>query len=133
MIDSKSDVKIIGFDVDRPPVVRKEAYIDLFFQLSRKVSMEWCEDFNQLGSHMEPPVKIDKNERVFVETWVRDMHLIPAHLEKIKKTIIRCNKELVEKIRQQKILQASKNAVLTGKGGEQNRLNKIIDELSFDN
>ncbi len=132
MMNSNSDIKIIGLDEDRPPVVRKEAYIDLFFRLSQKTSVEWCEDFNKLGNQLEPPVKIDKKNGIFIETWIRDMQLIPAHLDKIKKKIIQCNELLEEKIRQQKLLLLSKNASLMGMDGEQNKLNQIVAELNFD-
>lgn len=43
---SFNEIKIIGFDTSRPPRVRKEAYIDLFYQLSEDAPEEWCEDFD---------------------------------------------------------------------------------------
>ncbi len=100
---SISAIKIVGIDDDRPPAVRKEDYIDLFFRLSQKAPSDWCDDFNQLGHHVEPPVKINKNSGMIIETWIRDMKLIPEHLEKIKQKISLCNEQYLEKIKTKKI------------------------------
>ncbi len=131
-MDSINDIKITGIDDERPPRVRKEGYIDLFFKLSHKAPLEWCEDFNSLGSKLEPGAKIDKTKGVVIETWVRDMGLIADQLEKIKKTILLCNLQYIEKIRLRKVASASKDSAVTGMDGQQNRLNEIISQLNFD-
>jgi hypothetical protein len=131
-LDSINDIKITGIDDERPPRVRKEAYIDLYFKLSHKAPLEWCEDFNSLGSKLDPAAKIDKTKAVVIETWVRDMDLIGAQLEKIKKSILLCNLQYIEKIRLRKLAAASKNSAVTGMDGQQNRLNEIVSHLNFD-
>ena len=55
-----NEIKIIGIDTNRPPRIRKEAYIDLFYQLSEDAPEEWCEDFNGFGRHIKPLAKIEK-------------------------------------------------------------------------
>ena len=65
----------------------KEPYIDLFFRLSHKAPKKWCEDFNKLSKDLVPPVKINENEGVFIDAYVRDMSHIPEHLARIKKKI----------------------------------------------
>jgi hypothetical protein len=132
-MDSINDIKITGIDDERPPRVRKEAYIDLFFKLSHKAPLEWCEDFNSLGSKLDPGAKIDKTTGLVIETWVRNMDLIAPQLEKIKKTILLCNLQYIEKIRLRTLAAASKNSAVTGVDGQQNRLNEIIAQLNFDN
>ena len=50
------NIKIVGIDEKRPPLIRKEPYIDLFFQLSHKVPLDWCEDFNELTKKLSTQV-----------------------------------------------------------------------------
>jgi hypothetical protein len=125
MMDSINDIKIIGMDEERLPRIRKEAYIDLFFMLSHKAPLEWCEDFNSLGSKLNPSAKIDKIKGVVIETWVKDMDLIAAQLEKVKKTVLLCNLQYIDKMRLRKLAAASKDSAVTGMDGQQNRLNAL--------
>ena len=127
-----SDIRIVGIDERRPPKLRKEPYIDLFFKLSHQVPGDWCENFNRLTENLDPPIRIDKREGLFIDTYVRDMSQIPAHLEKIKKNIIACNDQYIETIRQRTLADAAANALLQGDGGQQGKLNAIIASLSFD-
>lgn len=127
-----NDIKIIGIDDERPPQVRKEAYIDLFFKLSQKTPTDWCEDLNKLGHQIEPPFKIDKNRGIVVETWIRDMTLIPQHLEKIKHKIIECNEQYLEKLRQKALSLAAKNASSNGQDSKQGQLDLIVATLKFE-
>jgi hypothetical protein len=131
-LDSISDIKITGIDDERPPRMRKEAYIDLFFKLSHKAPLEWCEDFNSLGSKLDPGAKIDKTKGIVIETWVRDMELIAPQLEKLKKTILLCNLQYIEKLRLRAVAAASKVSAVSGMDGQQNKLNEIISQLNFD-
>ena len=105
-----NDIQIIGIDDERPPMISKKNYIDLFFKLSIKPPLDWCDDFNTLGHKIEPAVKVDKNKINVVVSWVREMDLIPAHLEKIKKTIMLCNQQYMEKMKQKQLAAAQKNA-----------------------
>ncbi len=127
-----SEIKIIGIDANRPPRVRKEAYIDLFYQLSEDAPEEWCEDFNSLGRQVSPLAKIDKNQRAFISTYVNDMDAIPAHLAQIKQAVADCNSRFLEKLQQRMQAQARDNAALREQGGLQFKLNEIIASLDFD-
>ena len=127
-----SDIRIIGIDEKRPPRVRKEPYIDLFFMLSHQAPKKWCEDFNKLVKDLVPPVKINENEGIFIDAYVRDMNLIPGHLEKIKKRIAACNEQYIQNIRQRELDEANRNTSLYGASGEQGKLNTIVAALKFD-
>lgn len=127
-----SDIKIVAIDEKRPPKVRKEPYIDLFFKLSHQVPEDWCDEFNRLTGKMEPTIKINKKEGLFIETYVRDMHLIQEHLDKIRQKITDCNELYSTSIRQREMAEAAKTAALLGDGGKQGTLNQIIATLKFD-
>lgn len=127
-----TDINIIGIDEERPPMVRKESYIDLFFKLSIKAPSDWCEAFNTLGHRIQPPVKIDPSQGLIVETYVHDMNLIQGQLDKIKEKIQQCNREYLENERKMKLAAAAKRAELTGNNAKQNQLNKIISGLNYE-
>ena len=131
-MSSFTAIKIIGLDETRPPRIRKEAYIDLFFKLSEQAPADWCEDFNALGRRLNPGAKIDPASGVCIDTYVNDMEKIAAHLAEIRKTVSECNERHVEKIRQREAELAASNALLREQGGAQHRLNEIIDALDFD-
>ena len=129
-----SDIKIIGLDESRSPQMRKEKYIDLFFKLSQQPPEEWCDDFNQFGRRLKTSAKIKSNVGEFVDTYVNDMASIPAHLDALKKLIIECNNQYIEKTRLKEIKLAEQNKALQGGGvdSEQKRLNQILESLDFD-
>jgi hypothetical protein len=124
-MSSFEEIRIISIDEARPPRVRKEAYIDLFFKLSHKAPLDWCEEFNALGRQINPAAKIDKNLGESIETYVNDMGGIQSHLNEIKQT------QYLEKIRQRQLADAAVNAALLGQDGEQAKLNQIISALEF--
>ena len=126
------DIKIVGIDEKRPPRIRKEPYIDFFFRLSHQAPKKWCQDFNKLAKDLVPPVKIDDNEGVFIDAYVRDMDNIAMHLDKIKRKIVLCNEQYIEEIRQRESAELARNVLLFGEEGEQGKLNKIIAALRFD-
>ena len=113
-------------------MIRKENYIDLFFQLSIKPPPDWCDDFNALAHKIEPAAKIHKIKGNVIETWVREMESIPGHLEKLQKTVLLCNQQYIEKIEKKKQAAALKEASVIGTDGEQNKLNAIVNTLKFD-
>ena len=127
-----SDIRIIGIDTNRPPLIRKEPYIDLFFRLSHKAPQDWCEDFNKLVKDLVPQVKIDKIEGLFINAYVRDMNHIPGHLDRIKEKISACNRQYIENVRLKELEAAARNASLVAAAGEQARLNEIVATLQFD-
>jgi hypothetical protein len=99
-LEDIGDIKIVGIDEKRPPRIRKEPYIDLFFRLSHQAQKKWCQDFNKLAKDLVPPVKIDDNEGIFIDAYVRDMDNIALHLDKIERKIALCNEQYIEQIRQ---------------------------------
>lgn len=127
-----SDIRIIGIDDLRPPMIRKEPYINLYFKLNHKAPSDWCNDFNRIVSKGQFTVKIEPEEGLYIETWVRKPDEIEVAFEKLKKAIIQCSKEYVER------LEAEAQAALKRSGdsleneGEQGRLNRIIAGLNFD-
>ena len=131
-LEDIGDIKIVGIDEKRPPRIRKEPYIDLFFRLSHQAPKKWCQDFNKLAKDLVPPVKIDDNEGIFIDAYVRDMDNIAVHLDKIKRKITLCNEQFIEQIRQRALAENTKNALLSAEEGEQGKLNKIIAALGFD-
>lgn len=126
------DIKIVGIDEKRPPRVRKEPYIDLFFRLSHQAPKRWCQDFNKLAKDLVPPVRIDDSEGIYIDAYVRDMDNIALHLDKIKAKIALCNEQYIEEIRQRELAENTRNGLLLAEAGEQGKLNKIIAELRFD-
>ena len=128
-----NEIRIIGFDETRPPMVRKENYIDLYFALSRKPPEEWCDDFNRLARQLNPSPKIKSEIGEFVDSYVNDMGLIPAHFSEIKQLIVECNTQFLEKTRLREIKLAEQNGKLQGIGDEQKRLNEIVATLEFEN
>jgi hypothetical protein len=131
-LEDISDIKIVGIDEKRPPRIRKEPYIDLFFRLSHQAPKKWCQDFNKLAKDLVPPVKIDDNVGIFIDAYVRDMDNIALHLDKIKRKIALCNEQYIEEIRQRELAEHTRNVLLFGEEGEQGKLNKIIAALRFD-
>jgi hypothetical protein len=127
-----SEIRIIGFDPSRPPRIRKESYIDLYFALSAKAPMEWCEDFNIMGRRVNPSPKIDPTKGEFIDSYVSDMDQIAPHLALLKKAVIACNAQYLLKLQQRELALAASKANLKGQGGAQNRLNLIVEALDFD-
>lgn len=126
-----SDIKITGIDETRPPRIRKEPYINLFFKLSHQAPKDWCEDFNRLVARQEYPAKIAVSTGLFIETWVRKPDEISAALDGLKKAVTTCSQNYIARIL------AMANAAadvgdLSEETGEQGRLNRIIASLNFD-
>ncbi len=130
MIEPES-LKIVGVDEKRPPIIRKQPYIDIFFKLSHKAPREWCEIFNRLSKQLMTPARINKSDGVFIEAYVRDMNLLPEHLNKIKKKVIESNEQYSAVIRKRNEDLLSRNASVDNEGGEQGRLNTIVAGLNF--
>lgn len=127
-----SDIKIVGLDERRQPRVRKEPYIDLYFKLSHKAPVDWCQKFNDILSKNRLTSKITPAEGLYIETWVRKPEEIVAHLELLKKKVDECSLAYIENIRQQQARGSEDDDVLQSETGEQGRLNKIIAGLSFE-
>ena len=127
-----SDIKIVALDPRRPPVIRKEPYLDLYFELSHKVPEDWSADFNELAAKKKLAAKIKPDEGLFIETWVRGPDDIIAHLEALKAKVAECNENYIAKIALRRGQEDDENALLASGTGEQGRLNRIIAGLDFD-
>ena len=126
-----SDIKIIGIDDKRPPIIRKEPYIDLFFKLSHQAPTDWCKDFNALLSQYPASPKIKEKEGLYIESWVKTPEEIAAFLKMLKGKIKECNRQYIERIAISLRNAGSSNASLAEETGEQGRLNRIIAGLDF--
>lgn len=126
-----SDIRISGIDETRPPRIRKEPYINLFFTLNHKAPKKWCEHFNDLLAHRKHPVRVDEDEGMYVETWVRNMDEIEPLVAVLKETVGRCTQEYIERIEAENAAAAAKGANPDNEG-EQGKLNRIIASLNFD-
>ena len=128
-----SDIKIIGFDDNRPPLIQKEPYIDLFFKLTHKAPKEWCDDFNQLAAKKKYSAKITPTKGLFIDAWVRKPEEIKGLLVELKKIIETCSEDYIDNINA--AMRAASNASSDSKKGdegEQGRLNKIVAALDFE-
>lgn len=124
-----SDIRIAGIDENRPPRIRKEPYIDLYFKLSHKAPLNWCKDFNDQMAQDHLTAKIKPEEGLYIDTWVRTPDEISAHLKLLQTKITACNQRYLEKIR---LAQAAGTAGITTVTAEQARLNKIIADLKYE-
>lgn len=125
-----SDIKICGIDETRPPRIRKEPYIDIYFKLTHQAPKAWCDDFNRLNDKKGHAVKIDASRGLFIETWVRQPEEIPPLLEMLKQAVSDCNDQYINRIEEEARAAASAHATPDDEG-EQGRLNRIIAELNY--
>ena len=127
-----SDIRIAGMDENRPPRLRKEPYINLYFRLLHKAPPDWCEGFNDLLVKHEYTPKIYAEEGLYIETWVRSPDEIAGLFQVLKEKVTACTAQYIEKIAASKRDSDSDNDLLQKEGsGEQGRLNRIIAGLDF--
>ncbi|HEY5603248.1 MAG TPA: hypothetical protein VIM41_09080 [Gammaproteobacteria bacterium] len=127
-----SDIKIIGIDNKRPPIIRKEPYIDIVFKLSHQAPMDWCKEFNALLSKHPSTPRIKDKEGLYIEAWVRTPDEIAALLKQLKDTVAECSRQYIERVELSLRNTGDANALLAQQGaGEQGRLNRIIADLDF--
>ena len=93
-----SDIQIIGIDDKRPPRIRKEPYIDLFFRLSHQAPGDWCSIFNVLLGKHASNAKIKVKEGLFIEAWVQKPEDIPLLLALLKDKVAECSRLFIELI-----------------------------------
>lgn len=127
-----SDLKIVGIDERRPPMIRKQPYIDIFFKLSHQAPADWCTDFNNLLSKHPSTPKIDSREGLYIEGWVRTPDAVVEFLDQLKTTVTECTRLYIERIELAARNTGDQNSQLATETGEQGRLNKIIAGLEFD-
>ncbi|MGW8248406.1 MAG: hypothetical protein ACWGOV_09875 [Acidiferrobacterales bacterium] len=129
-----SDIKIIGVDEKRPPRIRKEPYIDLFFKLSHKPPLDWSKDFKELMANHPSKAKVDEKNGLFINAWVRSPDEITAFLDLLKEKVEQCSRQYIERIESSVRNTGEANeSMKSEESGEQGRLNKIIAGLRFDN
>ena len=127
-----SDLKIIGIDEMRPPKIRKQPYIDIFFKLSHQAPADWCRNLNDLLAKDTDNSKIKETEGVFIETWVRTPDEIVDLLEMLKLNVAECTRQYIERIELAQHNSSDANNNLAQETGEQGRLNEIVATLDFD-
>ncbi len=127
-----SDIKIVGIDEKRPPVIMGAPYIDLFFKLSHQAPPDWCADFNALMSKHTGSPKIKQKEGLYIEAWVKTPELIVDYLELLKKSVTLCSDMYVERVEQAARDTKSNNVSGVSEDSPQGRLNKIVAKLVFD-
>ena len=127
-----SDINIVGVDATRPPFIRKEPYIDIFFELSHQAPLDWCKDLNSLFAinHTTSNASIDEKEGLFIKTWVRTADEITSLLEQLKEEITECTNQYIDRI-QLSSQQSGGDTTEINESSEQNNLNKIIASLTF--
>lgn len=125
-----SDINIIGVDETRPPFIRKEPYIDIFFELSHQAPTDWCKDLNNLLAlnHTPNNANIDEKEGLYIKTWVRTPDEITPLLEQLKEEIIECTNLYIENIR---LNSQQSDTSESNESSEQLDLNEIIASLNF--
>jgi len=128
-----SDIHIVGIDENRPPLIRKEPYIDLYFKLSHKAPPAWCSEFNSLVSKQKYDTKITEDDNLFIRTWVRSPDEIAGQLKVMQEKVRECTANYIAKINAARHSANDKNADLAREEGEQGRLNRIISSLDFNN
>ena len=127
-----SDIRIIGMDEKRPPKIRKEPYIDLFFKLSHKVPEDWSQDFNAMMSKHPGKPRIKEKEGLFIDAWVKKPDDVAPFLELLKGKITECNKNYITRIENAIRNKDQDNDSTAEESGEQGRLNRIIASLVFE-
>ena len=127
-----SDINIIGIDETRPPFIRKEPYIDIFFELSHQAPIDWCKDLNSqfVLNKITSNATINEKEGLFIKTWVRAPDEIESLLEHLKKEITHCTGQYIERIRLSS-QQSGDDTSETNESSEQTNLNNIIASLVF--
>jgi hypothetical protein len=130
-VEGISDIKIVGIDERRPPRIRKEPYIELYFRLSHKAPVDWCQNFNALLSKHYYAPKIRVDDGLFIETWVRKPDEIGDLLEVLKTNVAKCSAAYIQNIEARQ-LAASRAGHQDEETGEQGRLNRIVAQLDYD-
>ncbi|WP_196140808.1 hypothetical protein [Aliikangiella sp. G2MR2-5] len=125
------DLKIIGVDPTRPPKIRKEPYIELYFKLNHEAPMIWLKEFNDLVSKGEYPIKIKPENSSIIETWVRSIKEVEPAFNNIKLAVQTCidNYRSRQQAQLDKARAAENGVVLSA---AQIELNTVIENLNFD-
>lgn len=126
-----SDIRIVGIDEKRPPRIRKEPYIDLVFRLSHSAPADWCQDFVELQAKKDYAAKINLDECLYIETWVRTPGEVVGQFEALKLAVADCTARYIAKIEATDLARDGGNEDLKNEQGPQGELNRIIAGLDF--
>lgn len=122
-------IKIIGLDPSRYPCISNKNYIDVSYMLSEEAPTLWLDIFNEIFKN-DKTVRMDRDNRQRIETWVRNMEDIPNTFSLIKKAVALSNQKYHEKL---VIDEKSKKDSFSHKENSQsNRLDLILSLLEFD-
>jgi len=126
-----TNIKIIGFDEERPPMIQTRPCVDLNFQLDQEAPPEWCKCFSDVCGKTRYPFSIDPEVGLFIETWVRKPAEIEAALVSVQKFVAACNVSYDEMQRRKRMVVHvdSPDVVLSP---AQVALNDIVANLNFD-
>lgn len=126
-----TNIKVIGFDEERPPMIQTRPCVDLIFQLDQEAPPEWCKCFPDVCGKTQYPIAIDPEVGLFIETWVRKPNEIEGMLASVKKFVAACNMAYDELLRKRRmVVQVDSPDVVVSP--EQLALNHIVSQLSFD-
>jgi len=128
-----SDICIIGIDATRPPYIRKQPYIDIYFELSHQAPVDWCNDLNSLLvlNPITNNTKVIAQDGLFIETWVRDPEEIATLLEQLKETVTECTRQYIERIKIAAQQSDGNNDLQIDESSPQATLNRIVASLDF--
>jgi len=130
-MDNISDIRMIGFDVNRPPKIQNYPCIFLFFELNHETPPEWCEDFNRLVAKYKYTTKIDPKEGLFIESWVRNSDEINDLFGPLKRVIEQCNVEYIAKVNERAGIKVDTGPVIIVSPA-QKELNEVAAALDFE-
>jgi hypothetical protein len=91
MMAEVTNIKIIGFDEERPPMIQTRPCVDLVFQLDQEAPPEWCKCFSEVTGKTRYPISINPEEGIFIETWVKKPEEIEGSLASVKKFVAATN------------------------------------------
>lgn len=126
-----TNIKIIGFDEERPPTMQARPCIDLIFQLDQEAPAEWCKVFGNVSGGQRYNIKIDPEVGLFLETWVKAPGDISGSVDTMKSLVAESN------VAYDALLNSRKDVVVTTTGEvvitpEQQALNSLVAGISFD-
>jgi hypothetical protein len=127
---SITELHLVGIDETRPPVIRKEPYIELYFKLNQQAPVDWIRLFNDHVAKARFPVKIKPDAPEIVETWVRTVDEVEPAFDMIKSAINHCIEQYMKQLLALKSEQQAKAAGIK-LSPEQIKLNEVISRLKF--
>ncbi len=129
-MDDIRALHIAGIDPTRPPRIRKEPYIDLYFTLEPVAPPRWCEDFNDLATTKAAGARVNPKQGKIIETWVRKPDEIAGRLSRLQSVVEQTTKSYIARAAAE-AAELLKVDVPLEEQGEQGRLNALVAALDF--